>query len=211
MTVTSSFACCRDLRAACRTPFNGVSCSDVEAFCKDDASSPNLLHWAQHKLHRGAECSAYSGMPYEFVPLEEIIAANQVPAASDEESAVTQLTAAVRAVMAQAMAPENRAATAVVGLGGLLVGVAVLGMISTLRSSNSSDDDQSGASGADDYMEPLLHTIPEMPVHEQEEEGRAGSRPGGLLRHVISSNYMLGSAAPSRTTSSASLISNPTQ
>ncbi len=191
--VTTTFACCRDLHAACRTPFNALSCPDVDAFCKDDAPGPKLLAWAQHKLHRAAECSAYEGMPYEFVPLDDIIASNMKAAAPADDaaaaapSAAATVAAALRAAAARALSPENRVAVAVVGVGALLVAVAVAGMAATLRGAGAAPAAADG--GDEDFNSPLLHTIPEVPVQE---EAAAGA---GALRHVVSSNYMLSGPA----------------
>lgn len=197
--VTNSFACCRDLRAACRTPFNGLSCADVEAFCRDDAPSTKLLHWAQHKLHRGAECGAYAGTPYEFRTLESIVAANQEPevTAADETAEMMIEAAATIAAAGRAGAGaargfgNNKVATAVVGLGGLLVGVAIVGMVMTLRGDGGDGRDARGDAAA-----PLLHPVPEV-AHRGEQHP--------ALRHVISSNYILASAPPSRSASDASI------
>ncbi|KAI8477036.1 MAG: hypothetical protein J3K34DRAFT_498391 [Monoraphidium minutum] len=205
--VTNSYACCRDLRAACRTPFNGLACADVDAFCKDDAAGAALLHWAQHKLHRASECAAYKGLPYDFVPLGAMAAANAAareaaaeaadaaagaPTAADETAAL--LTEAAAAAGARA-AGRSRAAAAAVGLGGLLVGVAIVGMMLTLRGgAPGAGADASGAAA------PLLHTVPEVSRDEDEAHG--------ALRHIISSNYLLASTPPSRNASAASLASS---
>ena len=201
--VTATFACCRDLRAACRAPFDGLSCGDVEAFCKDDAPSTKLLHWAQRKLQR-AECRGYAGAPYEFVPLG---AAREQPrrvadavAEAAAPKAIVGAAEAPVAAAADASAPVDaaaargsggRAATAAVGLGALLVAVAAVGMAATLR---GGDDD------GDDAHAPLLHAVPEL------QPGGAGGRggPRGGLARVVSSNYLLSSLPPSRTASTAS-------
>jgi hypothetical protein len=186
-TVTSAFACCRDLRAACRTPFNGLACGDVDAFCKDDAPSAKLLHWAQHKLHRAGECAAYAGLPYDFVSLPDIVAANR--AAAPRDALAAALTAAPGAAAA-----GGRVATAAVALGGVLVGVALVGMVATLRASGDAGDADADAAAA-----PLLHAVPELAAHPEQ------ARPA--LHHVVSSNYMLGSVPPSHNASNASLSS----
>lgn len=191
-SVTNSYACCRDLRAACRTPFDGLSCSDVDAFCKDDQPSAKLLSWAQHKLHRGAECLAYAGMPFDFVPFEKIV----------ENSRRAQIAASE---LAAAPAPaaggfgNNRVATAVVCLGGVMVAVALVGMVATLRAAGGGD--ASDIEEDDDTFEaPLLHPVPEV-AHRNDSHGP------GSLRHVVSSNYILASPPPSRSASAASLAS----
>lgn len=69
IAVASSFACCRDLRAACRRPFNGLSCETVDAYCGGDKPTPQLAHWVHHALWHN-DCAAYKGTPYDFVPLE---------------------------------------------------------------------------------------------------------------------------------------------
>ncbi|KAI8471459.1 MAG: hypothetical protein J3K34DRAFT_392875 [Monoraphidium minutum] len=210
--VTSSYACCRDLRAACRTPFNGLSCADVDAFCRDDAPAPGLLHWAQHKLHRGAECAAYRGAPYEFVSLANVVAANKAAAAGGAAPAAAAPAAedadgepalSAAALVGAAPAPrgrgDSRVATAVVGLGGLLVAVAIAGMIATLRSA-AGGAPPAGCGGGGDLggaRAPLLHPVPELAA-------RGGERERGAMRHVISSNYLLASQPPSRTGSDAS-------
>jgi hypothetical protein len=206
--VTTAFACCRDLRAACRTPFNGVACADVDAFCKDDVSSAKLLHWAQHKLHRAAECAAYSGTPYDFRPLSAIMAANQrdegsVTAVEDTAALIKAAVGATEPATAAAPAARafasNRVAAAVIGVGGMLVGIALVGMAMTLRTGTGAGHgagaDDAIEGGAAGVAEPLLYPVPE--VANREDEVNA-------LRHVISSNYLLASAPPTPRTGGAS-------
>jgi hypothetical protein len=129
-------------------------------------------------------------MPYQFVALDDIVAANQPeePEAAAESSAA----AAAAAPRAAAALGDSRVASAVVALGGLLVAAAVFGMVATLR--GSGDDGE--------YAAPLLHPVPEMPA----------AREGEGLRHVVSSNYMLAHGpAPSRSASDASIAQQQQQ
>lgn len=71
-------ACCRDLRVACKTPYSGLDCRKVEAFCSDDASTPVLSAWTAHVLHH-SECASYRGVPYQFVSLQQLRAAAAAP------------------------------------------------------------------------------------------------------------------------------------
>lgn len=72
--VASTVACCRDLRVACKTPYSGLACKQVEAFCSDDAATPALASWARHVLHH-SDCRAYTGLPYQFASLAAMQAA----------------------------------------------------------------------------------------------------------------------------------------
>lgn len=81
LAVPSAVACCRDLRVACKTPFSGVHCQQVEAFCSNDQPAPVLAAWTKHMLLR-SDCSAYSGMPYLYMSLQQMQAAAQESAAA---------------------------------------------------------------------------------------------------------------------------------
>lgn len=209
--VTSSYACCHDLRASCRTPFGGLACSDVESFCRDDAPSTRLLHWAQHKLSHGAGCGGYKGLPYEFVTLDDVIAANKAAAAGAAAGDARDSAAAALLAVAEAAGGgaaeaggrergQGRAASAVVALGGVLVGVALLGMIATLRGGAPDGPVVGGTAAPDERAAPLLHPVPELAVREEPPR-----RSGGGVRHVLSANYVLSSAPPSRAGSGASI------
>jgi hypothetical protein len=56
---------------ACKTPFSGVHCKKVEAFCSDDKPTPILAAWSQHVLHH-SDCSNYNGLPFQFVKLQDL-------------------------------------------------------------------------------------------------------------------------------------------
>lgn len=56
---------------ACKSPFSGVQCPEVETFCSDDKPTAVLAAWSQHILHH-SDCSTYTGVAYEFVSLQEL-------------------------------------------------------------------------------------------------------------------------------------------
>jgi hypothetical protein len=178
--VASSYACCRDLRAACRTPFNGLSCSDVEAFCKDDARSSRLLHWSQHQLHRTAVCAAYTGTPYNFISLKELAAANTPAGAQKAAKAAgpsSGVGAALAALAARTLADPRVGAAAVV-LGAALVLVALVGMVTTLRSGAThsgaaAEDGGSGRHADGAHRAPLLGGVHEDAMREDSAYGVA--------------------------------------
>jgi hypothetical protein len=73
-------ACCRSLRVACKTPFSGVQCPELEAFCSDDKPTPVLAAWSYHILHH-SDCTSYTEVPYELVSLQELQPHTAAPAA----------------------------------------------------------------------------------------------------------------------------------
>jgi hypothetical protein len=79
--VPEAVACCRDLRVACKTPYSGLHCSNVEAFCADDTHTPLLAAWSQLAL-LNADCSSYSGIPYQLTPFGELLTATATATAA---------------------------------------------------------------------------------------------------------------------------------
>jgi hypothetical protein len=197
----TAFACCRDLRAACRTPFNGLACSDVEAFCGDNepGSSP-LLRWTQHKLLHAAKCAAYAGTPYDFVSFEAMMAAHRRPrgpaAPGVEPSALAAASAALHA-----LAARGGAAATVLAAAGAAAVIAASAAAVLLRGTRARAAARAIDGGVGDFVAPLLHTIPEMPARE---EAEAGGHANGV-RRASSSNYLMASPPISRNASHASL------
>ncbi|GBF93752.1 hypothetical protein Rsub_06084 [Raphidocelis subcapitata] len=200
-SAASAYACCRDLRAACRTPFTGLDCSDVEAFCGDDApSSTPLRRWTQHKLHHAAECAAYAGTPYNFVSFEAMMAAHR-PARGPAALGANQGALAAASAALHALADRSGAgATALAAAGAAAVLVAGAAAV-LLRGTRARAAARAIDGGMGDFVSPLLHTIPEMPARE---EAEAGSHASGV-RRTPSSNYLMPSPPISRSASHASL------
>lgn len=73
---------------ACKTPFSGVCCKKVAAFCSDDKPIPILAAWTAHNLHH-ADCSKYEGAPYNFVPYKDMLAAAAAAAAEQQQKGET--------------------------------------------------------------------------------------------------------------------------
>jgi hypothetical protein len=157
----ASYACCRDLRAACRTPFSGLACPQVEAFCADDAPSARLLAWTQHKLRRQeAACAAYAGTPYAFVSLSQ----PSTPRTAAAGAAVPLSAGASSAL--HALAADGRAALAAVALGATLLAAAFAGMAWTLLAPAAARG--SGAAERAQHRAPLLHAAPEAAAHDDD-------------------------------------------
>jgi hypothetical protein len=81
LAVPEAVACCRDLRVACKTPYSGLHCSNVESFCADDTHTPLMAAWSQLAL-LNADCSSYSGMPYQLKPFGELLTATAAATAA---------------------------------------------------------------------------------------------------------------------------------
>jgi hypothetical protein len=146
--------CCRNLRASCRTPFSGVTCAAVEAFCREDQASTELLAWAQHKLrHEGSTCRAYKGVPFDFVPDAQRSSKAAAPAATVVEETAELIAEARSASAPAAAAPAGAGMIAAACAGGALVGAALVGIASTLRAAMR--DARSAAAPAEG-VEPLL-------------------------------------------------------
>jgi hypothetical protein len=71
LAVPTAVACCKSLRVACKTPFSGISCRQVESFCSDDKLLPVLAAWTHHVLHH-SDCSSYQGVPFDYASLQDL-------------------------------------------------------------------------------------------------------------------------------------------
>lgn len=153
-TVPEAVACCRDLRVACKTPFSGLCCKKVAAFCSDDQAAPEVAAWAGHALHH-SDCSAYSGVPFLFTPLEAMLAEPAAQAALSKQHAEQQQAAEAQLLKAALVHMEQQAAAAAAGsrrsgLAGstqLLIGaaagalcVAIAAALLTMRRGESAED-----------------------------------------------------------------------
>lgn len=85
---------------ACKTPFSGIHCRKVEAFCADDKHKPVLAAWTQHALQQ-ADCSGYSHTPYQLTTMQELL--QTATAAAATEAAADPPEGFESALLAEAM------------------------------------------------------------------------------------------------------------
>lgn len=115
--VATAVGCCRDLRVACKTPFSGLCCKKVAAFCSDDQPIPMLAAWTAHNLHH-ADCSSYAGVPFKFVPYKDMQAAAAAKAMKLQEDTAEEqlLKQALNSMGAQQAVPAGAGAGRVYGI-----------------------------------------------------------------------------------------------
>ncbi len=105
-----SYKCCRDMRVHCRHPASRLSCAAVTAYCNNDKPSFHLAMWVDRALEN-AQCDAYHGRPYTFVPFEQMSAA-AAAAAVQKLAASTKASASAASTESEEPSEQHISASA---------------------------------------------------------------------------------------------------